>query len=230
MLTEVSTSRTWSSPPSPAEEAYARAGCRRSDATLMTDAPDPRPPTAAAPGEVSLEIAFSTGEDWALRAAYERFSPLVYTIALRTLGNVADAEDVTQQVFVKAWRGATAFDPARGALGSWLVGIARNTITDQLRARERQRHLTDRVAGNAPPPSADDEAGADRVVDAVLVADELAALGEPQQRIMRLAFYGGYTHEQIAGQLQLPLGTVKSHIRRSLLRLRQRLEVDRVAP
>jgi RNA polymerase sigma-70 factor (ECF subfamily) len=188
--------------------------------------------TVTKPGVVArdpLDDAFVAGEEWALRAAYDRFSPLVHTIAVRTLGNAADAEDVTQQVFVKAWRGASAFDPARGALGAWLVGITRNAVADQLRARERQRNLSDRVTAAVPMQREGSEHSTDTVVDAVLVADELAALGEPQRQILRMAFYGGFTHDQIAAHMDIPLGTVKSHIRRSLQRLRRRLEVDGVA-
>lgn len=183
--------------------------------------------TEALPDDAALVAAFCAGQEWALRTAYERFSPLVYSIAVRTLGNSADAEDVTQHVFVQAWRRSSSFDPARGALGSWLAGIARNRVMDLLRARQRQHALADKVAGETRP---DGPAGADpeQVVDAMLVADALADLGEPQEAIMRLAFYDGFTHEQIAGRLNMPLGTVKSHIRRSLQRLRRRLEVDHV--
>ena len=216
------TRTTSSSQPSPTEEAYARAGSLRDHATLTATQPEPSASEA-------LERAFVAGEEWALRAAYERFSALVHTIALRVLGNAADAEDVTQQVFVKAWRSASAFDPARGALEAWLLGITRNSVTDLLRIRERQRNLSNRIAAEVPL-SRDSQNPPETVVDAVLVADELAALGEPQQQILRLAFYGGYTHDQIATHLAMPVGTVKSHIRRSLLHLRRRLEVDHVAP
>jgi RNA polymerase sigma factor (sigma-70 family) len=181
---------------------------------------------AAALDDRALSEAFGSGHEWVLRAAYERFSPMVYTIALRTLGNRADAEDVTQHVFVQAWRNAGGFDPGRGALGAWLVGITRNRVVDHLRARQRDRAITDRVAGRLPESDGTAPDHPAQVVDAVLVADALAGLGQPQQAILRLAFYDGYTHEQIATKLDLPLGTVKSHIRRSLQRLRRRLEVD----
>jgi len=170
---------------------------------------------------------FSKGHPDALKLVYERFGPLVYSIALRSLRARSDAEDVTQQVFVSAWRSRDSFDPKRGTLGGWLVTITRNKVADALRERQRQSRVLLQVAGGATvsasaPP-------ADQVVDRILLADELAQLPESQRLVMVLAFYSDLTHEQIAKVLGLPLGTVKSHIRRSLQRLRSRLEADGVA-
>lgn len=174
--------------------------------------------------ESALERAFVADDDGVIRAVYQRWSPLIYTIALRALGSVADAEDVTQQVFVAAWQGRTRYDPARARLHSWLVAIARNKIVDVFQRRTRDGRAQDAAEVAAHRPA---EAGADPVVviDRVVIAEELRNLGEPPSTIMRLAFFEDLTHSQIAGRLDLPLGTVKSHIRRSLQRMRDRLEV-----
>jgi RNA polymerase sigma-70 factor, ECF subfamily len=170
----------------------------------------------------SIEKLFASGDDHALAEAYSRWGGLVYSLALRCLGDHEDAGDVTQQVFVKAWRSREGYSPATAPLSAWLVGIARHAIADQHAARSRTRSITQRVGAQHVPESP--ESDVDAVADRLLLAAELNGLEETPREVMRLAFFDGLTHAQIATQLGLPLGTVKSHVRRSLERLRSRLE------
>ena len=177
-----------------------------------------------AEADAELALSFAAGDD-VLRQMYDRWSTLVHTLCLRSTGNADDAADLTQSVFLSAWRGRAGYDPAAGALSAWLVGITRRRIADYWAKRTKDRDATAALAGFDSERTAP---AADAVTDTVLLADELSRLGDPQKRIMELAFFQDLSHAQIASVLDLPLGTVKSHIRRSLERLRNRLEVDGV--
>ncbi len=178
---------------------------------------------------MSAELAalFRDGQDEALAQAYDKFGGAVYHLALTSLGNTADAEDVVQFTFVGAWQGRQTYDPARGSLLGWLLGIARRKVVDRLRARAREDRSVESVKAVADPPALDTLP--DHVIDRLIVADELAALPGDQRRVLELAFYDDLTHRQIAAVTGMPLGTVKSHLRRGLTRLRERWEVDGVA-
>ncbi len=164
------------------------------------------------------------GDEKALRTAYDRHGGAVLYLAQRMLGNRADAEDVTQLTFVAAWTGRDGFDPQRGTMLGWLLGIARRKAVDRLRSAARDDRTTETVRAQLTP--ADVTESPERVGDRLVVADELGRLPEEQRRTLELAFFDDLTHPQIAAVTGLPLGTVKSHIRRGMANLRRRWEVD----
>ncbi len=157
----------------------------------------------------------------ALAECYQRWGSLVYGIAARALGNRHDAEDVTQQVFVSAWQSRESLRPSDAALPAWLIGITRRRLADELsrRTRESAKRQAASVAATErhDPPL-------DRLVDGVVLRHALARLGEPRRSVLALAYGQDRTQEQIAQILELPLGTVKSHLRRGLIHLRRQLE------
>ena len=195
--------------------------------------PDSVPATRGAPEPDDAEVGrrFAAGEEQALAWAYERWAGQVHGMAVRAFGPGPDAEDVTQQTFVSAWTGRSGYRPEKGPLPAWLVGVARHKIADTWARRDKQRRETEAAMSEVQAvPGGRATSGVDtQVADRILLLDELDLLGQPQRGIIELAFFEDLTHAQIAVRTGIPLGTVKSHIRRTLERLRMRLEVDGAA-
>jgi RNA polymerase sigma-70 factor, ECF subfamily len=172
--------------------------------------------------EEEIAAGFSAGEERCLELAFRRWATLIYTVALRTLNSPSEAEEVTQQVFVSAWRARTNYRPEDGSLPGWLIGICRHRTVDRQRARGRDLRLVQAVTSEADVRFQHESITT--LIDRVVLADEIQRLPDPRGTILQLAFWEGRSYPQIAEQLQLPLGTVKSHARRALLHLRTRLQ------
>ncbi|MBE7325840.1 sigma-70 family RNA polymerase sigma factor [Nocardioides sp. Y6] len=177
---------------------------------------------------MELAAGLRDGDRDSLEEIYRRWSSLVHTVALRQLGAHHEAEDVTQLVFISAWRSRHTLTPTEHALPAWLIGITRHRIADRLGERAREAHKVASVAArDLGPAGADVVAPADdsgAVVDRLVLAQTIEDLGDPRRTILRLAFHEDLTHEQIVSRTGLPLGTVKSHLRRGLTQLRRTLE------
>lgn len=176
-------------------------------------------------GDEALVAALREGRIEALEELYDRYSVLVFSIALRILRDRGLAEDVTQEVFLRLWRRPWLYRPERGRFVSWLTSITRNLAIDGQRRIARRR--------GAEEPGEDATAGiaeADRLADpaqAALLGEERAAvraavaqLPPPQRRVIELAWFGGLTQTEIAALTSLPLGTVKTRARLAMRRLR----------
>lgn len=180
------------------------------------------------PLEVEVETQFGGDDPAVLRAAYDACGGAVYGYGRRLLPSNEDAEDLVQQVFVTAWRQRDRYDLTRASLLSWLLGIARHKAIDRLRKLERDRRLVADEASDTGRSDPSDETT--RTADRLLVAEALSWLRPEQQQVLELAFYDDLTHQQIADKLAMPLGTVKSHARRGLQRLRRFLDSETVEP
>jgi RNA polymerase sigma-70 factor, ECF subfamily len=171
----------------------------------------------------ALIARVSSGDQPALKAVYERTSAKLYGICLRLLGDEAEAQDVLQEVFVTVWRKAAQFDQSRASGMTWLGVLARNRAIDRLRARRPAGETIDAAAEIADDgPSAIDVI--EQAEDNARLSDCLETLDERARGAIRAAFFDGLTYGDLAAREAVPVGTMKSWIRRGLLRLRGCLE------
>jgi len=162
------------------------------------------------------------GNEDAVRTLYARYARPVFTLGLRLLGSVEAAEELTQDVFLAAWRKAARFDPARGRLSTWLMTIAHNLAVDRLRhetgATRPHLVLVDEVPEVATAGEEDPLAPvAER--DAAIRA--LGTLSQADKRLLARAYFGGLTAREIAEADGIPLGTVKTRLRTALIKVRR---------
>jgi RNA polymerase sigma-70 factor (ECF subfamily) len=173
----------------------------------------------------------AAGDGDAAARLYDRHARAVYSLVLRILNDEGDAEDVVQDVFAQAWRQAARYDASRGAVGAWLLMMARSRAIDKLRsarARPGSRITEDPTAIDDMPAALRDAPSV--IIDAEnarLVQRALAELPLLQRLVIELAYYEGLTQREIADRLEQPLGTIKSRLRLGLLRLRDALAEGR---
>ena len=169
----------------------------------------------------------AAGDMEAFRRLYDRFSTLVFSLAVKILRDDAAAEDLTQEVFVQIWERAACYDPSLGRPLTWVVTLARNRAIDRLRATQRGQRLVDAAAREQ---AVTDPWGAGLHEEVVgketgrLVRAALQQLPAEQRRAIEMAFFSGLTQTEIAEDLRLPLGTVKARIRRGMMQMRDDLK------
>ncbi len=155
------------------------------------------------------------GDASAVAACVDAYGPAVYGLARRLLGDHHDAEDMVQEIFTELWQCADRYRPGKGEPLTFVLTLARRRVIDRIRRDGRRIDLVDALPGLDPEGPATAEVDA----EAASVRRALVDLSETQQRAVLLAVYGGYSHGDIAKEMALPLGTVKSHIRRGLARV-----------
>jgi RNA polymerase sigma-70 factor (ECF subfamily) len=164
------------------------------------------------------------GDQAAFAELYERTSAKLFGICLRILKDRNEAEDILQDVYVNVWRSAGRFDSERASPITWLAVLARNRAIDRLRAQGPRPSETIDAALDIADVSEDAPTGLERRQDAARLAHCLGELEDKQRAVIRSAFFDGFTYSELAARLDVPLGTMKSWIRRGLMRLRECLE------
>jgi RNA polymerase sigma-70 factor, ECF subfamily len=178
--------------------------------------------SGAAPNLVSSDAtlllsSIRSGDERAMAELYDRYSSIVYSVALRVLGDTAAAEDILQDVFMQLWRTPDAFDATRGSFSGWLAVIARNRAIDAMRKRRPESDITEIVVSIEP-----DLAGGMEWSRALeKIRNALAGLSSPQRSALEMSFFEGLTHAEIAAKTGEPLGTIKTRIRAALVTLRK---------
>ena len=165
------------------------------------------------------------GDARAFEAVYDRHGPAAFSLAYRIAGNRAAAEDIVQEAFLSVWRSAVRYEPERGNLRSWLLSVVHNRAIDWLRRsvqQERRRADAEGLEERSAAPELTD-AEAFRRDEAQAVRAVMERLPADQLRVVELAYFGGFTHTQIAEMLDMPLGTVKGRMRLALDKMRDGL-------
>ena len=179
----------------------------------------------------------AAGDEQALGALYDRWGVSVHTLAYHLLGDEDEAEDAVEETFWQAWRQASRFDAARGAVSTWLSTIARTRALDRLRARRRRaeepldapapRPASGAPLADAPSRIGNPERDSERSERARDIATALSTLPPEQREVIELAYFGGLSQTEIAAKIAQPLGTVKTRARLALEKLRAPLAPHR---
>jgi RNA polymerase sigma-70 factor, ECF subfamily len=175
------------------------------------------PPTAT--NDIELVALLRERPAAGIAALYDRYGRLVFSMALRIVGDRGAAEEVTQDVFLRSWRNLGRYQPSQGSLVSWLLSIAHNRAIDELRSR-RSKDARREVSDEDLQPQAVIDPGFDEALLRGEVQRGLAELPPAQREVIELVFWGGLTRREIADRLDLPLGTVHTRLRLGMDKLR----------
>ena len=183
----------------------------------------------AVPDDRELVRRMAAGDERALGALYDRWHPLIHSVALQVTGSRDDAEEVVEDTFWQAWRQAARYEASRGSISTWLTMIARSRALDRVRARRRSREDAVEVLPEVAPDHADGPAAPTPLQSAEhdevrrIVAEAVAKLPPEQRQAVEMAYFGGLSQSEIAEATGQPLGTVKTRARLALQKLREAL-------
>ena len=154
---------------------------------------------------------------------YDNYSPAIYGVIYKMVADKELAEDILQEAFIKFWNNFTNYDPAKGRLFTWMLNIARNLTIDTLRSKDYKKQSKIYGNENSVNELSDKSRTVDRF-DSLGIRKQLTNLKNDQRQIIDLAYFSGFTQEEISKQLSIPLGTVKTRMRSAILELRKLLE------
>ncbi|MFE6644988.1 ECF RNA polymerase sigma factor SigK [Nocardioides sp. NPDC057772] len=180
------------------------------------------------PGLAGLLRRIGRGDEAAFAALYDATSARVHGLVLRVVRDPAQAEEVTQETFLQVWRYASRYDESLGSAQSWLLTLAHRRAVDRVRSAESAGRNDTAYHGTTQTTPHDTTAeAAETSLEAHRVRAALETLTAPQREALQLAYFGGYTHTEVAAMLELPIGTAKTRIRDGLIRLRDAMGVSR---
>ena len=187
----------------------------------------PSPEGAPSPADLGDLLKRSArGDEQAFARLYDATARRAYGLAVRVVRDPAQAEEVTQEAYLEVWRTASRFDPDRGSAVSWLLTIAHRKAVDRVRSAEASTRRDATYHQQNQPIDHDATAEAAQAsLEARRVRGALATLTPVQREALELAYFGGYTHTEVASMLDLPVGTAKTRIRDGLIRLRDTMGV-----
>ena len=168
-------------------------------------------------------LRLQAGDSGALAELYDRYTPLLYPVALRILRSASDAEDALQDAWLQVWRRSATYDPRRGSVAAWLLTVARSRALDRYRSLSSRRNAESKVDADAAPPPVDPSTSAAGAQVSERVRAALSQLQPQQRQVLEIAYFEGLSQSEIAKRLEAPLGTVKSWTRQGLARLRDLL-------
>ena len=184
------------------------------------------PGGAGAPDLAELLRASSRGDQASFAQLYDATAARVHGLVLRVIRDPAQAEEVTQEAFLEIWKTAARFDSGRGSALSWLLTIGHRKAVDRVRAAEASSKRDTKYHDQTQPVPHDETADAvETSLEAQRVRHAMQSLTEAQREAIGLAYFGGYTHSEVAKMLDLPIGTAKTRIRDGLIRLRDAMGV-----
>lgn len=174
---------------------------------------------------ISLVDQIRAGNRQALAELYDAYAGMVYGVVLKMIRNDEIAQEIVQDVFLRVWKNIDTYDPTRARISTWMINIARNRTIDEIRSKN-YKNLKENQSIDDSVNEGEAGGSVEMKVDAIGLKSVVNRLRPEQKLLLEYVYFGGYTHEEAAKELNIPLGTVKTRIRSSILELRKILKVE----